>query len=240
METFSYIEPLNINTNLVCKFCKKPLSDPIILVCGHLICCTCIPNELWIESGYTATCPECGKDYKKEDTTINIPICITEDLNGLKVKCNRCLEGVVINRVDFYEHIELYCKTPCELGCGAILTKNEIKSHLDVCSNFIVECPALDIYCKWKGPRKDLEEHIQKCNTEGVRPAIEALRESVQNLKEENQLLVKNLEKSNDILLCMVKFFFNPNDFNPLEGKDYNLIENINVKENETEKILEL
>ncbi|UJR17592.1 hypothetical protein I4U23_004488 [Adineta vaga] len=101
-------------------------------------------------------------------------------LNDLEVKCRMCGQ-TRLKRSDFDNHVK------------------------NVCPNTGVVCLAADIKCQWVGSRQELNNHMQTCDYQRMRPVLDQLIMENEHLKirlvdinsEQNQSLVDNAVEIN-------------------------------------------
>ena len=126
-------------------------------------------------------CEHCMKDFKSCELNEHLEKC-----PKMKITCSLCHTQII--REDMEQHFDYDCgtvKEKCSLGCGAVLTRNDLKIHVTnicierkircqhchinvkVCSNpkHLKECPYVKItceLCKVEKYRKDMTNHIEQ------------------------------------------------------------------------------
>ncbi len=85
---------------------------------------------------------------------------VLEMLNSLRVRCTQC-EETNIRRGDLKQHEQKACRRA------------------------VVPCKAADIKCPWKGPREQLDAHMDHCVFEPLRPALSEMIMEIKQLKEQ-------------------------------------------------------
>lgn len=166
-DKYEYLDEDSIDDLLKCKVCYKPFINPMTLPCKHTVCKQCI--ESWLQQ--TKSCPVCRKAPLQQDQLKSVTESILiQMLDRLKVKCNECGQ-TDLERGNFSDHLAKTC----------------IKS--------IIDCPAADIRCTWKGQRDQLDSHLATCNFERIRPVLSELIAENRQLKEK----IKQLQMNNQI-----------------------------------------
>ena len=150
---YEYIDEESINDRLKCTICTRPFVSPAITKCKdrkHTFCLECIEN--WLE--YDRSCPICRQRLNNEDLTYITDGPIIDLLDELKIKCELC-QQTGLERGNFSDHI----------------TK--------ACSRVNISCPSADIKCPWTGPRNQLNQHLNTCVFNQLRPLITQLEEQI-------------------------------------------------------------
>ena len=130
-----------IDEKLICKYCKHPLIDPVILTsCDETFCRTCIEPNL---ENHSRICTKCNTKILSIDDLAPVDSILNKNLDDLLVKCNNC-EQTDIERGIFDEHIKT------------------------LCSKSMVTCSASDITCPWTGSADQLKQHIASCPYEQI------------------------------------------------------------------------
>ncbi|CAF2146872.1 unnamed protein product [Rotaria magnacalcarata] len=185
-DTYVYMDESSIHSSLKCKFCSKPLIDPVKTPTGDQFCRECILRILHREASdktdksYT----DINSSSSKEQMLIPVtePIVLLM-LDALLVRCTAC-EKIDIARGEFNEHKRKHCLKSSTL------------------------CLAADLKCPWMGTRENLETHLQECKFEPLRPMLkEIFREHdqvktrINNLdKQVNQLTSNPVEEMSLLL----------------------------------------
>ncbi len=181
---YSYMDESSIHPLLKCNLCRKPFVDPVSTQTGDRFCRACIVGVLSRRSiiGSIST-----KD-NHSDQQIPIPNLtpvterlVLEMLNNLLVRCTKCGQ-TDIKRGELEEHVNKFC------------------------TQATVLCDAHHLKCSWMGARDELDEHMDECKFEPLRPALEfifienaELKKRLDDLEAEiNQLLtIKNMNNIN-------------------------------------------
>jgi ubiquitin conjugation factor E4 B len=133
---YEYVNEAAIDTELICSsICKAPLIDPVCTPCDHTFCRKCITG--WGNTG-NVRCPACNQQLASIDNLPQATRLVRNMLDRLPVKCTFCGK-TGLERGNFSDHISKECS----------------KVH--------VSCPSADIKCPWKGPRDQLNNHIETC-----------------------------------------------------------------------------
>ncbi|CAF4681120.1 unnamed protein product [Rotaria sp. Silwood1] len=216
MDNYEYMEESTIPVDLICKLCKKPFIDPVILPspCEQTFCLKCIQTNL---ENHSNNCSECNKKpLSNNDLKSENPI-LRKMLGKLLVKCCSCSEEN-IQRSNFSEHIQQQCPKR------------------------IVDCSANDILCPWNGHYDELNEHFNQCPYEKLRTVLiklinDARRidelnqlqidfQSLENKYQEQQNRIQQIENENEILNNQI------NEMKKFESENKNLNEQLNKLEN--------
>ncbi|CAF3499030.1 unnamed protein product [Rotaria sp. Silwood1] len=216
MDNYEYMEESTIPVDFICKLCKKPFIDPVILPspCEQTFCLKCIQTNL---ENHSNNCSECNKKpLSNNDLKSENPI-LRKMLDKLLVKCCSCSEEN-IQRSNFSEHIQQQCPKR------------------------IVDCSANDILCPWNGHYDELNEHFNHCPYEKLRTVLiklinDARRidelnqlqidfQSLENKYQEQQNRIQQIENENEILNNQI------NEMKKFEIENKNLNEQLNKLEN--------
>jgi hypothetical protein len=114
--------------------------------------------------------------------------CITEWIRGGNQSCPTCREPVAdlmhVNRP--LENILGNLEVKCTM-CGQMrLKRSDFANHMNnVCPKAAVICLAADIMCRWVGHREELNDHINQCEFQRVRPTLDQLIMENEYLKEQ-------------------------------------------------------
>ncbi|XP_046372701.1 RING finger protein 151-like [Haliotis rufescens] len=121
-----------VDPNLICGICGCVLQDAVLTPCGHTFCCLCL--DTWLARPGTETCPECRTHVGDDGGS---PVHSLRNLiNGFEVECDHA-----------------------ERGCKVVLKLDRLKSHLDTCAYFPVECAG----CEEVVNRFELASHQIQC-----------------------------------------------------------------------------
>ncbi|CAM4920819.1 unnamed protein product [Rotaria socialis] len=166
---YEYIDRESIDSDLICKICRSPFIDPIVVQCGDTYCRLCIENDM----GNGSHCPSqsCNQLLSIGHLTPNPPPrLVVSMLDKLKVRCQLCNE-TNINRGIFDEHV----KTSC--------------------SEYRIDCPRKNIGCQWFGSRNEHDEHTKTCLFEKLRPMVDILYRVIENQSLDIEKLQKQTEQ---------------------------------------------
>ena len=101
-------------------------------------------------------CEHCRKDFKSCELPKHLDEC-----PRMEVSCELC--DIVMCRVDITQHLEKECGLvveTCKLGCGVMLTRDELKVHeKENCPQRIIPCK----HCKGNVKFYDMTNHIEMC-----------------------------------------------------------------------------
>jgi hypothetical protein len=155
--SYEYMSEPLIDKAFICKHCKHPLIDPVVLTsCDQTFCRTCIESNL---ENHSRACAKCNKkSWSVNDLTPADPA-LCRMLDHLLIKCPHC-EQTNIQRIMFDEHVK------------------------KLCPKVIVACSASDIECPWTDPANQLEQHVTSCAYEQLRLILAGLITHNKYLKE--------------------------------------------------------
>ena len=156
---YEYTDENPMEGELTCSICKSLFNDPICTPCDHTFCRKCITDS--IHTGNIG-CPVCRQRLVSVNRLVPASRIIQNMLDSLQVKCLFCGKAGV-PRGNFKEHVSKECP----------------KVH--------VPCSAADIKCPWKGPRDQLDVHIQTCVFQPFRTVLTDLITNNQQLEEQNK-----------------------------------------------------
>ena len=163
---YEYIDENVIDPELICTICNSPFSDPLCTPCYHTFCHKCITNS--INTG-NIECPLYHQWLESVNRLVPASRIIQNMLDRLLVRC-------------------LFCRR-------AGLQRGNFKEHVDRgCSKVHVSCPSVDIKCPWRGPRDQLDAHIQICVFQPFRTVLTDLITNNQQLEEQIQRLGARIE----------------------------------------------
>ncbi|CAF3909813.1 unnamed protein product, partial [Rotaria magnacalcarata] len=166
---YEYVDRENIDPDLICRICRSPLIDPILVQCGDTYCRLCI--EKYMGSGSNCPSQLCNQLLSTDHLTPNPPPrLVISILDKLQVRCQLC-KKTNINRGTFDEHI----KTSC--------------------SEYRIDCPGKNIGCQWFGPRNVYDEHTQTCLFEKLRSMVDILYKVIENQRLDIEKLQKQTEQ---------------------------------------------
>jgi uncharacterized protein YjbI with pentapeptide repeats len=159
---FDYVNLAEVDEDLLCKICLKPLVNPVAGTCGHAYCEECIHEAIYGEEG---ECPACGVDLDKRELQ---PVAgIVKNLLGkIPVYCPNKSSGCthVGHRIDLPKHVESCERTPCAGradGCP-------VQSNPAVLAVHTETCQYVKVACQYDGamiPRQHMARHLQQCPT---------------------------------------------------------------------------
>lgn len=166
---FKYIDESSIDPELICSICNSPFNDPASTPCDHTFCRECI--TAWINVG-NKDCPVCRSQLL---------------LTNAVMPANRIVRSLI-------DRLQVQCLT-----CGATrLQKGNIDEHISrTCPRMHVACPSEDIKCPWRGPRDQLEQHIQTCVFQPFRSILRELVVENKRLKEQIEQLDAQMKEHN-------------------------------------------
>jgi len=83
----------------------------------------------------------------------------------------------------------------CNFGCGKKITLQTQNYHENTdCPLATIRCPAVNHFCNWYGPRKNLENHKSRCQFAQLLPVIQAISGHYQMLYKNQQDQITHLE----------------------------------------------
>lgn len=165
---YVYINESEIDSELKCVICQRPLETPVrLLVCHHTFCQECIRH--WRKN--QSTCPVCRRVLKSSHfhpyARVKTPI-VSNQLGRLPIRCLLC------GRTD--------------------IQRGNWESHEETCPKKIVQCPSADVECPWEGLRDALSAHLEICAFEQVRPVIDDLKQSIHLLENRMSFLLQMID----------------------------------------------
>lgn len=118
------------------------------------------------------------------------PVSTTDGRYG----CRLCFEGVENSVKPVQEFLILAMLNGIGVicpGCGSEkITRGQLAQHeRNECPQANVSCRAADIKCPWRGTLRELDDHMEQCIFEPLRPALQELVEENKKLKERVQKL---------------------------------------------------
>jgi hypothetical protein len=159
---YEYVNEAGIHPELICgNICQAPLIDPVCTPCDHTFCRKCITR--WVDTG-NGQCPECRRQLVSRNNLVQASRLVCNMLDSLPVKCKFCGK-TGLQRGNFSDHIS------------------------KACSKVHVSCPSADIKCPWKGPRDQLNNHIETCVFQPFRTILTELMAKNRQLEEQVQQL---------------------------------------------------
>jgi hypothetical protein len=162
-DDYDYINEESIHERLKCTICCRPFVNPVSTKCKdrkHTFCRQCI--EEWIKRD--PSCPMCRQQLNNEDLTPFNDGFLIDMLNELKIRCKLCQQSE-IERGNFTDHIS------------------------KACFKVNISCPSADIKCPWTGSRDQLNQHLNTCIFNPLRPLITELREQMHGQKTQTEQL---------------------------------------------------
>lgn len=135
---FEYENEELIDGNLKCSICSDPFTDPVITLCHHSYCRSCLTK--WLDND-KSTCPTCRQSISRTNVMPITLLNFISMLNQIPVKCKLCDQSS-IQRGNFTDHSDRRC-----------LKK-------------IVNCAWHSTGCSWTGSREDLPGHLVTCTYE--------------------------------------------------------------------------
>ncbi|CAF3424979.1 unnamed protein product [Rotaria sp. Silwood1] len=151
----------SIHALLKCKLCSKPFVEPVSTQNGERFCRSCISQILRRDQSHDNGTTNITNEYQSSTKQNLIPVTeklVLEMLDSLLVRCGKCGKTNLL-RGQFDEH-----------------KNNE-------CPKVTALCQAADIKCPWVGIRENLEEHLNECKFEPLRPALEEIFNEHNELK---------------------------------------------------------
>ena len=154
---YEYINEDSIDPEFICIICGRPFSDPLSTPCDHTFCRKCITGS--INAGNIG-CPTCRQQPMLQNNLAPASRIVRKLLDDLLIKCRLCGE-TELKRGNFNKHISNECRKVC------------------------ISCTSTDILCPWKGPRDQLDSHIQTCIFQSSRAILTDLITNNQQLEEQ-------------------------------------------------------
>ena len=193
-----YLHRESIRSELLCTLCRDPAFRPLQHnACRRLYCSSCVRSVLQTSS----TCLHCrtrmafrgmlwealqwtmGTDTTNEPTALDPPSPATElELGQLSVLCPGGCDRV-LDRARLEQHLTEACAQACPRRCGCAVTVATVHVHDEVCTEKLVPCAAKTFKCSFVGPRRALQEHMNKCPVFAVQPSLEMLLGTIQKLE---------------------------------------------------------
>jgi hypothetical protein len=174
---YEYMNEELINELLKCSICTKPFIDPVSTKCNiksHIFCRYCIEERIRNNS---SSCPICQQNLSIQDLISITDGIIREMLDQILVKCLECKQ-TELKRSYFDIHKK------------------------KICPKVNVICPSSDIRCPWRGTRDQLDQHVNSCVFNSLKPLIielkndnQQLRDQIEQLRNDNQRLTEQMEQ---------------------------------------------
>ena len=152
-----------VNSDLLCPFCRGVLESPVLGKCGHLYCKPCLERAL---SKRLGECPVCQVDLSSSKASEPEEE-LVKKLGELSLHCKHhksgCEAMMTCNTVE--THMAKECQfriVPCRhKGCTENTELANLESHMEKCDYRLVECKV----CKVCLPRKDMPAHqaVKRC-----------------------------------------------------------------------------
>jgi hypothetical protein len=161
---YEYMNEESINELLKCPICTRPFIDPVSTKCDtkpHIFCRCCIEERVRSNS---SSCPSCHQNLSIQDLTLITDGIIRDMLDQILVKCLGC-EQTELKRSNFDAHKK------------------------EVCPKVDVICPSSDIRCSWRGSRAQLDQHVNSCVFNLLKPLIIELQNDNQQLRDQVEQL---------------------------------------------------
>lgn len=175
-QVYEYMDETSIDDEFKCSICNEPFEKPTCTPCDHTFCLLCINQWLEKNIGENSSCPTCRH-----------PLAIDKDLKPAS--------RIISNRIDRYLVRCLECKRDG-------IPRGSFSDHiLKSCEKTNISCSASDIFCLWKGPRYQLDDHLKICPYQQIRPALESLQAKNNQLE---QLFIAQQQQINE-LITMIK-----------------------------------
>ena len=117
-----------------CVFCLKPVKDPMLLVCDHNICASCLEEAMLFSEAILSFS---GKDQSKEtESCVSCPLCGSKTKQS-EVKPNLVLRALASSEAQIAEAPENklvcgFCQEPATKVCpfcGALCDKHSDFLH---------------------------------------------------------------------------------------------------------------
>ncbi|XP_065837618.1 TNF receptor-associated factor 6-B-like isoform X2 [Oscarella lobularis] len=149
----------NLDAELECAICLLAMRDPVLTICGHKFCKSCL-SKLQTVGGGTVQCCQCRRElYDALSQTFPANDCKRKILS-LKVRCRQREDGCdwvgELRRVETHQTECRAVTVACENACGESVPRWQIDDHLEqTCSKRFIECP----YCKKKVRADQIERH---------------------------------------------------------------------------------
>jgi hypothetical protein len=155
------IETQGLTDDLICPICSNLVFNPVICKETQCIFCKeCITK--WVKKiGDSASCPQCQQVFIFDV----LPRLIKNLINRVKLRCFFHQQGcqVIVLYEQFISHVKSceFSTYKCLVSpqCNFSGTKNEVLSHINICS--ITTCK----YCEKEFSKKSLEDHLLICET---------------------------------------------------------------------------
>jgi len=118
-----------------CVFCLKPVKDPMLLVCDHNICSSCLEEAMLFSEAILSFS---GKDDKDTESCVSCPLCGSKTKQS-EVKPNLVLRALASSEAQIAEAAEKklvcgFCQEPatkiCPF-CGALCDKHSEFLHVN-------------------------------------------------------------------------------------------------------------
>lgn len=196
VHAYRYRKHKSLDKLFKCNICKNPFIDPVSTKCAskqHTFCRQCIETYL----GTCEYCPSCRQKMSKDDLTSNNNEILQEMLNKLPIQCLYCKEKR-LKRGDFDAHYRETCRevnVPCSTANNKCLWKGprrELQKHLDTCPLYLLRDQLADLFTA----KQQMEEKIEQYAVESARQ-----NDIITELQKQNQNMENNLKKYQTVII---------------------------------------
>jgi len=179
----------------VCTICFCPLIDPVEHLpvgnakCSQIYCKKCAEKQ--------QLCPHCRNmaKWRTVEVTPSTQRLLFNPLHELTVVCPRC-KGPTLRR-ELANHL-----SECSGDRPNLKDKQKTKDTNN--QNPVVVCPAADVMCPWKGPRRQLaEDHIKQCPYIQLQPLLRQLLQNQQQFVQFQKQYLQTQQKLEKRLLTL-------------------------------------
>ena len=227
----------DIDVNLCCCICLKPLSDPVQHKCNNLVCKKC-----WIQNINTNNaCPTCKQENPNTNMVpFTLPIPFKKLLEECKVICKVCKVEFPSEKITF--HYENNCNIQCPYNCGFIDEPFRKLNFRLIDDHIANDCKYASYYCEDKascgfvGLKSEYDIHIQSCiyykhatmlkhffiNCANFKPSLNSFNNASSTIQEykdplfiytehvEYLLFLQNIKENDLIDICICKPSIDP------------------------------
>ena len=116
-------------------------------------------------------------------------LCLTEDSPSQSAKLQPIEELIVL---EMLRSLKIQCPQCEEIN----IRRGDVEKHQqNTCRRAIVSCQASDIKCPWRGAREKLDDHMDHCVFQPLRPALSELITQNKHLKEQLNKLETSVQQ---------------------------------------------
>ena len=151
---------IELSERFMCPICQLALEEPLLTICGHNFCKSCLSECL----GQVPSCPVCREELKASSEYLFPNKALKREILDLKIKCNQLKKGCewvgeLREKEDHDKQCE-YVGEVCANKCGEQVMRKAVRNHLEkLCPRRKTSCE----YCCSTMEWKELQDHYKKC-----------------------------------------------------------------------------